>query len=64
MIKAMWQFISGYKTYFLVGVQAAGNAYLINKGYTTEQIGWFNIIMAGVIGTNKVASTLVPKEVK
>ena len=64
MIKTIWQFVSGYKTYFLVAVQAGGNAYMVSKGYTAEQIGWFNGIMAMIIGTNKVASTIAPKEVK
>jgi hypothetical protein len=64
MIKAIWNFVSGYKTYFLVAFQAAGNAYMVKEGYTAEQIGWFNGIMAMIIGTNKAASTIVPKEVK
>jgi hypothetical protein len=63
MLAKLWQFLSGYKTYFLVGVQAVGNAYMVKEGYTVEQIGWFNGIMAMIIGTNKAASTLVPKQI-
>jgi hypothetical protein len=64
MVAKIWNFLSGYKTYFLVAVQAAGNAYMVKEGYTAEQIGWFNGIMAMIIGTNRAASTIVPKEVK
>lgn len=59
LIKALWNFVDGYKTYFLVAVQAGGNAYMMNKGYTADQIAYFNLIMSGLIGTNKAIQTKV-----
>jgi hypothetical protein len=64
MVSKIWQWLSGKKTYILMAVLAVGSEFMLNNGYTAEQITTFNLIMTGLFGVNKVASTIVPKEVK
>jgi hypothetical protein len=64
MVAKIWQWLSGKKTYILMAVLAVGSEFMLNNGYTAEQITTFTLIMTGLFGVNKVASTIVPKEVK
>jgi hypothetical protein len=64
MVSKVWQWLSGKKTYILMAVLAVGSEFMLKNGYTAEQITTFNLIMTGLFGVNKVASTIVPKEVK
>jgi hypothetical protein len=64
MIAKLWNWVRGYKQYFIGIAIITVNTFGVKWGLTEDQIAWVNGILGGAVLANKVGNKIIPETTK